>query len=157
MEATHWLHQVMPTSLATVVIGGVTLYLVPMRLLSFLVIPAVLCTADADTVSLPLFCLPISISRFLVRLLDSGMDDSPCADWIAVRDRICSASAALPIAERTFDDGDLHSTHLAGCWLSAVAPALIRGADPTNALVAQFLQILPDSYIHECWGQSSHC
>ena len=31
VEATHWLHLVMPTSLATIVIGGVTLYLVPMH------------------------------------------------------------------------------------------------------------------------------
>ena len=61
VEATHWLHLVMPTSLPTVMIGGVTLYLVPMRLLSFLFIPAVLFTSTADDTSLPFFCLPISI------------------------------------------------------------------------------------------------
>ena len=147
VEATHWLHLVMPTALATVVVDGMTFYLVPMRLLSYLFIPAVHFTAAADAVSLPLFCLPTSISRFLLRLLNSGMERSPCTGWIEVRDRLCSASASLPLAERTFDAGDLHSTELAGCWLSAVTPALIRGAVPSNALVAQFLHILPDSYM----------
>ena len=118
-----------------------------MRLLSFLFIPAVHFTAEAHAMSLPLFCLPISISRFFVRLLNGGMEETPCANWIGVRDRICLAAASLPIVDRTFDDSDLHSTQLAGCWLSAVTPALIRGADPINALVAQFLQILPDSYM----------
>ena len=147
VEATHWLHLVMPTSLATVVVGGVTFYLVPLRLLSFLFVPAVHFTAAADAVSLPFFCLPLSISRFLVRLLNGGMDGSQCTDWTQVRDRICSASASLPIAGRTFDAVDLRSTHLVGCWLSAVTPALIKGASQSNAPVAQFLHILPDSYI----------
>ena len=75
------------------------------------------------------------------------MDRSQCTDWTQVRDRIRLASASLSVSERTFDDLDLRSTYLAGCWLSALTPAFVRGDDQSNAAVAQFLHILPDSYM----------
>ena len=79
MEATHWLHHVRPDSLMTVNIGGSTLYSVPLRLLSYLFIPAVVFTAGADAVSVPFFLNPTSVSRFLSKLLEAGVDSSPCS------------------------------------------------------------------------------
>ena len=115
VEATHWPHQVMPSSLATVTVGGSTLYLVPLRLLSFLFIPAVTFTAAADAVSIPFFLMPTSTSRFLSKRLDGGMDNSPCSSWLEVRNRVCSAAATLPLADRTFDGVDLRPTRLHNC------------------------------------------
>ena len=62
VKADHWLILVMPNALRTVNVAGTTFYLVPMRLLNFLFVPAVLFTAAADAVSIPFFILPITIS-----------------------------------------------------------------------------------------------
>ena len=66
-------HAHISTRLPTVTVGGVTFYLVTLRLLIFLFIHAVEFMAAADAVSLPFFMLPISISRFLVKLLNGDM------------------------------------------------------------------------------------
>ena len=113
VKADHWLILVMPNALRTVDVAGTTFYLVPMRLLNFLFVPAVLFTAAADdAVFIPFFILPITISGLLVEMINGGMSDAVCTGWSQVRDRILVAAASLPVATRTLTDSDLRSTPL---------------------------------------------
>ena len=118
----------------------------PLRLLNFLFVPAVLFTAAADAVPIPFFILPIAISALLVEMLNGGISCAICTKWSQVRDRILVAAASLPVATRTLTDSDLRSTPLSNCWLASLTPALIKGSAVSNALVANFLHILPDCF-----------
>ena len=148
VNADHWLILVMPNALRTVDVAGTTFYLVPMSLLNFLFVTAVLFTAAADAVSIPFFILPITVSGLLVlvEMINGGMSDAVCTGWSQVRDCILVAAASLPVATRTLTDFELRSTPLSSCWLASLTPALIRGSADSNAVVADLLHILPDSF-----------
>ena len=63
-----------------------------------------------------------------------------------MRDRILAAATSLPVSPRTLTDTDLRSTPLSNCWLTSLTSALIRGSADSNAVVADLLHILPDSF-----------
>ncbi|KAL1528373.1 hypothetical protein AB1Y20_009725 [Prymnesium parvum] len=137
VDPVHWIFTVLPSLSPAAV---------TMRLLVFVFLPAFVFADDLDQEvgSVLFYPAPLCCSRLLHRLIKEGMSAEPVPDVRALRARVLSHSAMLPLAFRLLARASVVVVKVPpSSVLASMFPLMFRGADEHNGALATFLATLP--------------
>lgn len=145
----NWLAAVLPDSVTKA--GGSVQ--IPIRLCTFVFLPALLLDSALDDGDVMFFPLPLPLGEFLRLLLAKGMPAVPVSSPVAAQELVLDYAAQLTNTERLLRRDQVGVIAATGTSLEGVTPSLLRGADIHNGMLAWLLSLLPGYYTGLTDGQ----
>ena len=106
--AENWLAVVLPECVTMV--GGVAH--LPIRICTFVFMPAFILEVALDEGGVVMFPLPLQLGEFLRGLLAKGMPTTPVESAVAAQERVLEYASQLPSADRMLDaTGERRACH----------------------------------------------
>ena len=139
----NWLAAVLPAFVTMVVGVGVH---IPIRLCTFIFVPAFILDQALDDGGAVFFPLPLQLGELLRKLLAKGMPSAPLESPLAAQAVVLQFAVMLTDADRLLATDGVHVVDPVGTSLQGVSPSLLRGADTHNETLAWLLSLLPGYY-----------
>ena len=119
---------------------------ISLRLVHELLLNDLVFDATVDALSLPWYVEIERLSVLFFNVIQAGFDTS-VRGTIATRMEISRCVSLLSSAQRTLVEGEVHHIGSDIAWLNLLPASRIRGIEPSNRRVAQFMGVLVGGFV----------